>query len=210
MAHDKPPNHPRFLKIQPNNSLPEALGTLGSQHLLRRTLSVGKGAEVQPQTLREIEIEKFMTHGSWRRSTAHLWGPHVEVKADRRQRGGRTWWTCPSAWVEGFGAPGLSPDWSTWTPKSGFWSTSWEVYLKGTEGKAPGARSSGHRGCWGRVTTGTHLCLWLCTCSREAEGQVQAPTSCLATQHGCWGTNIIKQFSWTLKSSQKKPPPDWK
>ena len=90
MAHDKPPNHPQFLKIQPNNSLPEALGTLGSQHLLRRTLSVGKGAEVQPQTLREIEIEKFMTHGSWRRSTAHLWGPHVEVKADRRQRGGRT------------------------------------------------------------------------------------------------------------------------
>ena len=131
-------NHPQFKKIQPNNSLPEALETLGNQHLLRRTLSVGKGAEVQPQTLREIELEKFMTHGSWRRSTAHLWGSHREVKADCRQRGGRTWWICPSAWVEGFGAPGLSPDWSTWTPKSGFWSTSWEIYLKGTQGKALG------------------------------------------------------------------------
>lgn len=33
-----------------------------------------------------IEIEKFMTHKSWRRYVVHLEGPHWEVKAGYRQR----------------------------------------------------------------------------------------------------------------------------
>lgn len=44
---------------------------------------------VQTQTTREIEIEKFITHRSWRKYTACLEGPPREVKTGYRQGEGQ-------------------------------------------------------------------------------------------------------------------------
>ena len=40
---------------------------------------------VQQKTTRETEIEKFISHRSWRKFTACLKGPHGDVKAGCRQ-----------------------------------------------------------------------------------------------------------------------------
>lgn len=36
------------------------------------------------KTTRETEIEKFITHRSWRKYTVRLQGPHEEVRAGHR------------------------------------------------------------------------------------------------------------------------------
>lgn len=48
-------------------------------------------SEGQRQTTRDIEMEKLITHRSWRKSTARLKGPHGEVKAECRQREAGPW-----------------------------------------------------------------------------------------------------------------------
>ena len=41
---------------------------------------------VQQQTTRGFEIEKFISHRSWRKYTAHLEGPHEAVQAECPER----------------------------------------------------------------------------------------------------------------------------
>lgn len=54
---------------------------------------------------RDINMEKWITHRSWRKSVARREGPHGEVSADR----GRTWGA--RAFIRVCGVPGLVPDW---------------------------------------------------------------------------------------------------
>ena len=77
---------------------------------------------VQQQVTRESEIEKFITHRSWRKYTACLQGLYREIKAECResQRTGRTCGTFPyqDPWVECVGVPRLGPDLSTQTKRT--------------------------------------------------------------------------------------------
>lgn len=46
------------------------------------------------QTIRETEIEKFVTHRSWRKYQAFLMGPGRKVKQGADREKNRTWGTC--------------------------------------------------------------------------------------------------------------------
>ena len=54
--------------------------------LLLEFWGVGWIAAVQPKTTKEMEIEKFITHKSWRKYATCLEGPHRKGEAGCRQR----------------------------------------------------------------------------------------------------------------------------
>lgn len=67
--------------------------------LLLEFWGVGWIAAVQPKTTREMDIEKFITHKSWRKHATRLEGPHRKGEAGCRQREA-------GLGVECFGIPG--------------------------------------------------------------------------------------------------------
>ena len=89
---------------------------------------------------KRAEIEKFVTHRSWRRCTAHLDGPHWEVKAEGRQRAGQDLGRMPLLGFRGgvFWGSCLSLHRSIQAKKNKFLVSFLGSYLRGAQGQGPG------------------------------------------------------------------------
>lgn len=68
-----------------DHSLPQCCG-FARQTFATYSPGVSDGEPGLRKDHREIEIEKFITHRSWRRYMAQLKGPLREIKARSRQR----------------------------------------------------------------------------------------------------------------------------
>lgn len=88
---------------------------------------------------RWIAIEKFITHGSWKKHVACLGGSYMGRSTEQRQTemglGVQTvllllFFKVP--WVECFGIPGWRWDWHIHTQRAGFWEAPQGSYLRGT------------------------------------------------------------------------------